>query len=89
MSLVEARLLFCERAREDKDAISVTGNVLQDYNKDKFPILGLGISAKMLSVVPMLASSGMYETSAGGSAPKHVQQLVQGTTFAGTPLLSI
>merc|ERR1711937_803597 len=64
----------CERAKEGKDTISATGNVLRDYNTDLFPILELGTSAKMLSIVPMLAGGGMYETGAGGSAPKHVEQ---------------
>merc|ERR1719262_1107055 len=59
------------------NTISVTGNVLRDYNTDLFPILELGTSAKMLSIVPMLAGGGMYETGAGGSAPKHVQQFEQ------------
>merc|ERR1712137_858651 len=63
-----------ERAKAGKDTISVTGNVLRDYNTDLFPILELGTSAKMLSIVPLLAGGGMYETGAGGSAPKHVQQ---------------
>mmetsp|Transcript_58613 Transcript_58613/g.166740 ORF Transcript_58613/g.166740 Transcript_58613/m.166740 type:complete len:1163 (+) Transcript_58613:74-3562(+) len=66
-----------ERARKGLDSISVTGNVLRDYNTDLFPILELGTSAKMLSIVPMLAGGGMYETGAGGSAPKHVQQFVE------------
>jgi len=77
MSPVEACRLSCQRAREGNDTISVTGNVLRDYNTDLFPILELGTSAKMLSIVPMLAGGGMYETGAGGSAPKHVQQLVK------------
>jgi len=64
----------CARARAGKDTISVTGNVLRDYLTDLFPILELGTSAKMLSIVPMMAGGGMYETGAGGSAPKHVQQ---------------
>merc|ERR1719397_1223888 len=63
-----------ERARRGEDTISCTGNVLRDYLTDLFPILELGTSAKMLSIVPMLAGGGMYETGAGGSAPKHVQQ---------------
>merc|ERR1719163_1441511 len=63
-----------ERAKKGKNTISATGNVLRDYNTDLFPILELGTSAKMLSIVPMLAGGGMYETGAGGSAPKHVQQ---------------
>ena len=65
------------RIREGLDTISVTGNVLRDYNTDLFPILELGTSAKMLSVVPLLAGGGLFETGAGGSAPKHVEQLVQ------------
>mmetsp|Transcript_636 Transcript_636/g.1949 ORF Transcript_636/g.1949 Transcript_636/m.1949 type:complete len:887 (-) Transcript_636:248-2908(-) len=65
------------RAREGKDTISVSGNVLRDYLTDLFPILELGTSAKMLSVVPLLAGGGMFETGAGGSAPKHVQQFQQ------------
>merc|ERR1719420_316847 len=60
-----------------KDTISVTGNVLRDYNTDLFPILELGTSAKMLSIVPMLEGGAMYETGAGGSAPKHVQQFTK------------
>jgi isocitrate dehydrogenase len=65
------------RVRAGEDTISVTGNVLRDYLTDLFPILELGTSAKMLSIVPLLAGGGLYETGAGGSAPKHVQQLVQ------------
>merc|ERR1719506_1835558 len=64
----------CERMKAGLDTISATGNVLRDYNTDLFPILELGTSAKMLSIVPMLSGGGMYETGAGGSAPKHVQQ---------------
>jgi isocitrate dehydrogenase len=64
------------RMRQGLDTISVTGNVLRDYNTDLFPILEVGTSAKMLSVVPLIAGGGMFETGAGGSAPKHVQQLV-------------
>merc|ERR1712072_487447 len=67
----------CERMKAGLDTISVTGNVLRDYNTDLFPILELGTSAKMLSIVPMLAGGGMYETGAGGSAPKHVEQFVK------------
>jgi isocitrate dehydrogenase len=63
--------------RKGEDTISVTGNVLRDYNTDLFPILEVGTSAKMLSVVPLIAGGGLFETGAGGSAPKHVQQLVQ------------
>ncbi len=65
-----------ERLRKGEDTISVTGNVLRDYNTDLFPILELGTSAKMLSVVPLMNGGGLFETGAGGSAPKHVQQLV-------------
>jgi isocitrate dehydrogenase len=65
-----------ERIRQGLDTISVTGNVLRDYNTDLFPILEVGTSAKMLSVVPLIAGGGLFETGAGGSAPKHVQQLV-------------
>jgi isocitrate dehydrogenase len=66
-----------ERMRKGEDTISVTGNVLRDYNTDLFPIIELGTSAKMLSVVPLIAGGGLFETGAGGSAPKHVQQLVE------------
>jgi isocitrate dehydrogenase len=66
-----------ERVRKSEDTISVTGNVLRDYLTDLFPILELGTSAKMLSIVPLLAGGGLYETGAGGSAPKHVQQFVK------------
>jgi isocitrate dehydrogenase len=66
-----------QRAKEGKDTISVTGNVLRDYLTDLFPILELGTSAKMLSIVPLLNGGGLYETGAGGSAPKHVQQFVE------------
>jgi isocitrate dehydrogenase len=65
-----------QRVKDGKDTISVTGNVLRDYLTDLFPILELGTSAKMLSIVPLLAGGGLYETGAGGSAPKHVQQFV-------------
>jgi isocitrate dehydrogenase len=77
MSPVEAMRFTCERARAGKDTISVTGNVLRDYLTDLFPILELGTSAKMLSIVPLLAGGGLFETGAGGSAPKHVQQFVE------------
>jgi len=76
-SPVEATRQSLERLRAGKDTISVTGNVLRDYLTDLFPILELGTSAKMLSIVPLLAGGGMYETGAGGSAPKHVQQFVE------------
>ena len=66
-----------ERARRGEDTISVTGNVLRDYNTDLFPILEVGTSAKMLSVVPLINGGGLFETGAGGSAPKHVQQLLK------------
>jgi isocitrate dehydrogenase len=66
-----------ERIRKGEDTISVTGNVLRDYLTDLFPILELGTSAKMLSIVPLIAGGGLFETGAGGSAPKHVQQLVK------------
>ncbi|MGS1091341.1 NADP-dependent isocitrate dehydrogenase [Corynebacterium sanguinis] len=74
-SPVEATKITVERLRQGKDTISVTGNVLRDYNTDLFPILELGTSAKMLSIVPLMAGGGLFETGAGGSAPKHVQQL--------------
>ena len=74
---VDAMRLSLERAREGKDTISVTGNVLRDYLTDLFPILELGTSAKMLSIVPLLAGGSLFETGAGGSAPKHVQQFVE------------
>ena len=76
LSPVEAMRATLERVREGKDTISVTGNVLRDYLTDLFPILELGTSAKMLSIVPLLAGGGLYETGAGGSAPKHVQQFL-------------
>merc|ERR1719370_1398128 len=63
--------------RSGKNSISCTGNVLRDYLTDLFPIIELGTSAKMLSIVPLLAGGGLFETGAGGSAPKHVQQLVK------------
>jgi len=77
MSPVEATAYSLERARRGEDTISVTGNVLRDYLTDLFPILELGTSAKMLSIVPLLNGGGLFETGAGGSAPKHVQQLVK------------
>ena len=73
----EATTLSVERIRRGEDTVSVTGNVLRDYNTDLFPILELGTSAKMLSIVPLLNGGGLFETGAGGSAPKHVQQLVE------------
>jgi isocitrate dehydrogenase len=77
LSPVKAAQLSLERARDGKDTISVTGNVLRDYLTDLFPILELGTSAKMLSIVPLMNGGGLFETGAGGSAPKHVQQLVK------------
>ncbi|MGY3795466.1 NADP-dependent isocitrate dehydrogenase [Aquimarina sp. 433] len=77
MSPVEATRFSLERIKEGKDTISVTGNVLRDYNTDLFPILELGTSAKMLSIVPLMNGGGLFETGAGGSAPKHVQQFNQ------------
>lgn len=77
LSPVEAAKLSIERIRRGENTISVTGNVLRDYLTDLFPILELGTSAKMLSVVPLMAGGGLFETGAGGSAPKHVQQLVK------------
>jgi len=74
---VEAIKVSVERIRKGENTISVTGNVLRDYNTDLFPILELGTSAKMLSVVPLINGGGLFETGAGGSAPKHVQQLVK------------
>ncbi|WP_175691894.1 NADP-dependent isocitrate dehydrogenase, partial [Burkholderia anthina] len=71
---VEATRFSLDRIRAGKDTISVTGNVLRDYLTDLFPIMELGTSAKMLSIVPLMAGGGMFETGAGGSAPKHVQQ---------------
>ena len=77
MPPAEATAYSLERIRRGEDTISVTGNVLRDYNTDLFPILELGTSAKMLSVVPLMNGGGLFETGAGGSAPKHVQQLVK------------
>lgn len=74
---VDATNHACDRARKGEDTISVTGNVLRDYLTDLFPIIELGTSAKMLSIVPLLAGGGLFETGAGGSAPKHVQQFVE------------
>jgi isocitrate dehydrogenase len=77
MSTVEAMRFTCAQIKAGQDVISVTGNVLRDYLTDLFPILELGTSAKMLSIVPLLAGGGLFETGAGGSAPKHVQQFVE------------
>lgn len=77
MAPVDAMKYTLQRTREGKDTISVTGNVLRDYLTDLFPIMELGTSAKMLSIVPLMNGGGLFETGAGGSAPKHVQQLVE------------
>jgi isocitrate dehydrogenase len=77
MTPEEATKISLTRMREGKDTISVTGNVLRDYNTDLFPILELGTSAKMLSIVPLMKGGGLFETGAGGSAPKHVQQFLK------------
>ncbi|MDE0827318.1 MAG: NADP-dependent isocitrate dehydrogenase [Akkermansiaceae bacterium] len=77
MAPVEATKFTCERLKRGQDTISVTGNVLRDYLTDLFPILEVGTSAKMLSIVPLMNGGGLFETGAGGSAPKHVQQFVE------------
>ena len=77
MAPADATTYSLERIRKGEDTISVTGNVLRDYLTDLFPILELGTSAKMLSIVPLINGGGLFETGAGGSAPKHVQQLVK------------
>ena len=77
MSPVEATRFSIQRMKEGKDTISVTGNVLRDYLTDLFPILEVGTSAKMYSIVPLMNGGGLYETGAGGSAPKHVQQFTE------------
>jgi len=77
MSLQDATLETLKRARAGKDTISVTGNVMRDYLTDMFPILELGTSAKMLSIVPLMSGGGLFETGAGGSAPKHVEQFLR------------
>ena len=74
---IEATRVTCQRCKDGLDTISATGNVLRDYLTDLFPILELGTSAKMLSIVPLLAGGGLFETGAGGSAPKHVQQFIE------------
>ena len=76
LSPYDATIFTLNRVKEGKNTISVTGNVLRDYLTDLFPILELGTSAKMLSIVPLMNGGGLFETGAGGSAPKHVQQLV-------------
>jgi isocitrate dehydrogenase len=77
MTPAEATAFSLERIRKGENTISVTGNVLRDYLTDLFPIMELGTSAKMLSIVPLIAGGGMFETGAGGSAPRHVQQLLK------------
>jgi len=77
MSVAEAARFSLERMRAGQDTISVTGNVLRDFNTDLFPILELGTSAKMLSIVPLMDGGALFETGAGGSAPKHVQQFLE------------
>jgi isocitrate dehydrogenase len=77
LSPIEATRFTLERLKDGKDTISVTGNVLRDYLTDLFPILELGTSAKMLSIVPLMNGGGLFETGAGGSAPKHVEQLIE------------
>jgi isocitrate dehydrogenase len=77
MSVYDAAKLSIERARAGENTISVTGNVLRDFNTDLYPIIELGTSAKMLSIVPLMKGGGLFETGAGGSAPKHVQQFVK------------
>ena len=77
MSVAEAARFSLERMRQGQDTISVTGNVLRDYNTDLFPILELGTSAKMLSIVPLMDGGALFETGAGGSAPKHVEQFLE------------
>ena len=77
LSPIDAALFTCERLKDGKDTISVSGNVLRDYLTDLFPILEVGTSAKMLSIVPLMNGGGLFETGAGGSAPKHVQQLLE------------
>ena len=74
---IEATKVTCQRCKDGLDTISATGNVLRDYLTDLFPILELGTSAKMLSIVPLLAGGGLFETGAGGSAPKHIQQFIE------------
>ncbi|MFL1013517.1 NADP-dependent isocitrate dehydrogenase [Flavisericum labens] len=77
LSPIDATIFTCKRLKDGKDTISVSGNVLRDYLTDLFPILEVGTSAKMLSIVPLMNGGGLFETGAGGSAPKHVQQLLE------------
>src|SRR5690606_1065431 len=74
---IEATKFTVERIRKGEDTISVTGNVLRDYLTDLFPILEVGTSAKMLSIVPLMNGGGLFETGAGGSAPKHIEQFLK------------
>lgn len=83
LSPIEATQYSLVRMKAGQDTISVTGNVLRDYLTDLFPILELGTSAKMLSIVPLMNGGGLFETGAGGSAPKHVQQVQKRTTYVG------
>src|SRR5690606_27338753 len=83
---VEATKHALARIRKGQDTISVTGNVLRDYLTDLFPIMELGTSAKMLSIVPLMAGGGLLETGAGGSAPKHVQQFLEENYLRWDPL---
>src|SRR5205814_6595212 len=76
-NVAEATRFTLQRTRENEDTISVTGNVLRDYLTDLFPILELGTSAKMQSIVPLMKGGGLFETGAGGSAPRHVQQFLE------------
>lgn len=77
LSPIEATKFTLKRMKEGKDTISVSGNVLRDYLTDLFPILEVGTSAKMLSIVPLMNGGGLFETGAGGSAPKHVEQFLE------------
>ena len=86
LSPVEATRLTCQRCKDGKDTISVTGNVLRDYLTDLFPILELGTSAKMLSIVPLLAGGGLFETGAGGSAPNMYNNSSKKDIFVGIHL---
>jgi len=77
MNPVDAMKFTCEQCKAGQNVISITGNVLRDYLTDLFPILELGTSSKMLSIVPLLKGGGLFETGAGGSAPKHIQQFLE------------
>ena len=82
MSTINAMGFTMARSRASEDTIAVTGNVLRDYLTDLFPILELGTSAKMLSIVPLLDGGALFETGAGGTAPRHVQQFLEGGPYA-------